>query len=147
MKKSQIHLPDREAIVSGRFYPGSHDALSTEIDELSGNADKLGPFSIEADEELLALISPHAGYVFSGTVAASAFNVLRKIKDKKRIFLIGSNQKETPGITRGEYCLSPKISAARYTMMFLNSTGKLIYRNTALKSSSPSCRKHYIMIL
>ena len=91
MKKSQIHLPDREAIVSGRFYPGSHDALSTEIDELSGNADKLGPFSIEADEELLALISPHAGYVFSGTVAASAFNVLRKIKDKKRIFLIGSS--------------------------------------------------------
>ena len=38
-----------------------------------------------------AIISPHAGYVFSGKVAASAFTALPKKAEYKNIFIIGSS--------------------------------------------------------
>ena len=62
-----------------------------EIEELDNSASKLYPNIAKIKDELLALISPHAGYVFSGIVAASAFNILRNKKGIKRVFLIGSS--------------------------------------------------------
>ena len=40
-----------------------------------------------------ALIVPHAGYVFSGEVAASAFNRIPRGHRYKRIFLIGPSHR------------------------------------------------------
>jgi AmmeMemoRadiSam system protein B len=57
----------RPAAVAGTWYPGTAGALTREIDAYVAAAPD-GP-----DGEILALIAPHAGLMFSGHVAAHAF--------------------------------------------------------------------------
>jgi AmmeMemoRadiSam system protein B len=61
----------RPAAVAGTFYPGSGRSLSASVGDMLAHA-KSG----EAVPK--ALIVPHAGYVYSGPVAASAYAGLRK---------------------------------------------------------------------
>ncbi|MEI8062769.1 MAG: AmmeMemoRadiSam system protein B [Verrucomicrobiota bacterium] len=61
----------REPAVAGLFYPKEPAALSQTLEQLLANA---VPQTLEGD--LRALICPHAGYQFSGPVAASAFRLL-----------------------------------------------------------------------
>lgn len=84
-------LPDRQAAVAGRFYSLSKSELQDELLELFSKAEKLTDKQNIDDEKIQAIISPHAGYVFSGLVAASAYIHLRERKNIKRIFLIGSS--------------------------------------------------------
>jgi AmmeMemoRadiSam system protein B/AmmeMemoRadiSam system protein A len=62
----------RTAAVAGMFYPGDAQALSTELEELLGG--------VEQREPRLgfpkALVVPHAGYIYSGPVAARAYDEL-----------------------------------------------------------------------
>ena len=58
----------RRPAVAGMFYPGSSPDLETMIDGFLAKAEKC---SITG--KLLALIALHAGYVYSGQVAASAY--------------------------------------------------------------------------
>ena len=53
------------------FYPGSRHALQAALAELTANAPAFTGSSVKA------IIAPHAGYVYSGPVAASAFSALR----------------------------------------------------------------------
>lgn len=60
----------RKAAVAGSWYPGSAPALSSALDRhLSETRD------VEGD--LVALIAPHAGLMYSGPVAAHAYRLLR----------------------------------------------------------------------
>ena len=59
----------REAAFAGKFYPGSKYELSKELFSLFNGAKKQN----ESAGRLRALIVPHAGYIFSGKVAASAY--------------------------------------------------------------------------
>jgi len=61
----------RPAAVAGTFYPGSAKALGAEVGAMLANA-----AAVAAPAK--ALIVPHAGYVYSGPVAASAYAALRK---------------------------------------------------------------------
>jgi len=61
----------REPAVAGLFYPKDPSELSRTLDALLAN---VKPQTIEGD--LRALICPHAGYQFSGPVAASAYRLL-----------------------------------------------------------------------
>jgi AmmeMemoRadiSam system protein B len=61
----------RPAAVAGTFYPGDSGVLHTEMASMLAHP-KL------RDIEAKALIVPHAGYVYSGPVAASAYAELRK---------------------------------------------------------------------
>jgi len=61
----------REPAVAGLFYPKEPAVLSQTLDQLLANA---APQTLEGD--LRALICPHAGYQFSGPVAASGFRLL-----------------------------------------------------------------------
>ena len=61
----------RPAAVAGSFYPGNTRALSAAVGDML--ADTRTP---EAPAK--ALIVPHAGYVYSGPVATSAYAALRK---------------------------------------------------------------------
>lgn len=54
--------------VAGAFYPGSPSSLKAMISDFMANAEKR-----PIEGELLALIVPHAGYIYSGQVAASAY--------------------------------------------------------------------------
>jgi len=72
----------RKAAVSGRFYPFSPVQLRKDIEgylSSTQNEDKFPPVNM--------LIVPHAGYVFSGAVAACGYN--RVSKNIKTVFIIG----------------------------------------------------------
>lgn len=62
----------REAAVAGQFYPGTKRALSENVQNLLQKA----PWSGHNDT-VAALISPHAGYPYSGLTAAYGYNALK----------------------------------------------------------------------
>jgi MEMO1 family protein len=83
---SQNKSVDRQPVAAGRFYSADKDALSQDLRQLFEQCKKnTGNLIVRA------IISPHAGYVFSGTVAASAFSAIDKDHVYKNIFLIGSS--------------------------------------------------------
>lgn len=76
----------RPAAVAGTFYPGSTRALADEVDDLLGGADALAP-RVGFPK---ALIVPHAGYIFSGAVAAGAYDAVRPARGiVRRVVLLG----------------------------------------------------------
>lgn len=73
----------REPAVAGTFYPSS----AKEIEQMLG--EWLSPDGKSQRTAPQALIVPHAGYVFSGEVAASAYSRIPRGHKYKRIFLLG----------------------------------------------------------
>src|SRR5436309_7731583 len=63
----------RRAAVAGSWYPGSKSALAAAVDAHLANADR------DVAGELVALVAPHAGLMYSGPVAAHAYRLLRQI--------------------------------------------------------------------
>jgi AmmeMemoRadiSam system protein B len=61
----------REPILAGTWYPEKPEVLSRDIKRYLENAKKE---KIEGD--ILALVSPHAGYMYSGQVAAHAYRLV-----------------------------------------------------------------------
>lgn len=79
----QAHGKVRPAAVAGRFYPGDAASLAAEVDGmLAAATDARGP-------RPKALIVPHAGYVYSGPIAASAYRLLAGHPLPKRVVLLG----------------------------------------------------------
>jgi len=66
--------PVRKAAVAGSWYPGSAPELAAAVDRHLARADR---DDIELRGDLVALISPHAGLMYSGPVAAHAYRLLR----------------------------------------------------------------------
>ena len=73
----------RPAAVAGSFYVGHPQRLRTAV------ADLLAAAPASAGASPKALIAPHAGYVYSGGVAAAAFATLRGGAAMTRVVLIG----------------------------------------------------------
>ncbi|MCJ7514649.1 MAG: AmmeMemoRadiSam system protein B [Dehalococcoidia bacterium] len=70
----------REPIAAGQFYPGSSDGLRKMLESMvDDRADKV---------EAIGLISPHAGYIYSGMVAGA---VISKIKLNDTVVILGPN--------------------------------------------------------
>ena len=59
--------------VSGQFYPGNKNSLSRQIDDFFKNVEQEPALE---DKDILAIIAPHAGYTYSGQVAAYAFKAI-----------------------------------------------------------------------
>jgi MEMO1 family protein len=76
---------DRPTAAAGKFYPGDSSALRKELKELFSES-KPG-----TEDHILALICPHAGYEFSGAVAASGYNQINPDQAYENIFIIGSS--------------------------------------------------------
>jgi MEMO1 family protein len=76
----------RPAAVAGAFYPGNAPQLAAEIGELLDGVERLEPkFCFPK-----ALIVPHAGYIYSGPVAARAYDELAAARGiVKRVVLLG----------------------------------------------------------
>jgi len=73
----------RPAAVAGMFYPADKDQLSQDIETYLGAAKS----TVSPPK---AIIAPHAGYVYSGPIAASAYACLIPVKDKiKKVILLG----------------------------------------------------------
>jgi AmmeMemoRadiSam system protein B/AmmeMemoRadiSam system protein A len=83
---SQTGSNDRQAVAAGRYYSADKETLKKDISKLFETCVKTNVHS-----NVRAIISPHAGYIYSGKVAASAFSVIDRNKSYKNIFLIGSS--------------------------------------------------------
>lgn len=60
----------RPAAVAGMFYPGEPGALAAEVEELLGGVEHSEPRLAPPK----AIVVPHAGYIYSGPVAAAAYD-------------------------------------------------------------------------
>ena len=70
----------RAAAVAGQFYSGSKASLIKELDGL------ICPSIMK--ENAIGMVSPHAGYIYSGAVAASVYSA---IKPKSTYIILGPN--------------------------------------------------------
>src|SRR4030066_1441955 len=61
----------REPVFAGSWYPGNPEVLSRDIQRYLGDAKKE-----KVEGEVVALVSPHAGYMYSGQVAAYAYKLV-----------------------------------------------------------------------
>ncbi|HTT12739.1 MAG TPA: AmmeMemoRadiSam system protein B [Burkholderiaceae bacterium] len=76
----------RPAAVAGLFYPGQPGALRSTLAGLLGGARA----STTAARSMKALIVPHAGYVYSGPIAAAAYAQLEVLRGRiERVVLLG----------------------------------------------------------
>ncbi len=75
----------RQPAVAGSFYPSERDHLEKILEALFLKAK-----SFRADQKPRILIVPHAGIIYSGKVAASAFSLL-KGKNYQRVILLGAS--------------------------------------------------------
>ena len=74
----------RPAAVAGMFYPGAASRLARDVREL------LSAVPVAPWRPPKAVIVPHAGYVYSGPIAASAYARLAPLRDAvKRVVLLG----------------------------------------------------------
>jgi hypothetical protein len=69
----------RKPCVAGRFYPGTKTGLEESVEAFLVDAPK---------EDAVVLISPHAGYMYSGATAGAAFS---SANIPERVILLGPN--------------------------------------------------------
>lgn len=87
MENWSLKQKTRKAAFAGQFYPGEKKELSNQLQQLFEKASSISAES----QQLQAIISPHAGYIFSGEVAASAFKQIPENKVYKRVFVLASS--------------------------------------------------------
>lgn len=82
-------LQVRQPAVAGAFYPAQKQTLANDIHALL-DASRTGHGQNEAYASPKAIIVPHAGYIYSGEVAASAYARLATAHDTiRRVVLLG----------------------------------------------------------
>ena len=91
-------MQTRKPIVAGQFYPGQRNSCVAEINECiqqEKSAESL-------PETIVAGIVPHAGWTFSGSLAALVFSAVKQRHDKVDTFIIF-------GAAHGYYGSSPAV--------------------------------------
>lgn len=77
----------RAAAVAGQFYPGDADELRNSVDKMLAEADTGEPCP-------KAIIAPHAGYIYSGPIAANLYARVRNAAGKiSRVILLGPSHR------------------------------------------------------
>ena len=75
----------RPAALAGSFYPAAAAALRREIGELLGGVETAAVAPVPK-----ALIAPHAGYIYSGPIAAAGYSRLAPARERiRRVVLLG----------------------------------------------------------
>ena len=74
----------RKPIVAGQFYPAGADQCLEGVLECV-NAGKIG---VELPEKITAGIVPHAGWTFSGDLAAMVFSAIKQVQGDVDTFVI-----------------------------------------------------------
>ena len=63
----------RKSVIAGTWYPGSPKVLLADIENFFQNAP-----DVTVDGSIRGLIVPHAGYIYSGQIAAIAYKIMKK---------------------------------------------------------------------
>ena len=77
-------MEQRNAIVAGQFYPADKTGSQEEIQECL--AERNVPKDLP--DEIVAGIVPHAGWVFSGSLAGLVFNSIKAVEEKVDTFIL-----------------------------------------------------------
>ncbi|MDD5063647.1 MAG: AmmeMemoRadiSam system protein B [Phycisphaerae bacterium] len=91
-------MQTRKPVVAGQFYPGDRDSCIAEISECLQEK----PPVKSLPETIVAGIVPHAGWTFSGSLAAMVFSAIKQRCDKVDTFIIF-------GAAHGYYGPSPAV--------------------------------------
>src|SRR5436309_11441280 len=70
----------REPVVAGQFYPASAKQVAAELDQL------IRP--TPAPQDAIAVVVPHAGWMYSGTTAGVVYS---KVRIPDRVVMVGPN--------------------------------------------------------
>jgi AmmeMemoRadiSam system protein B len=84
----------RHQQVAGYFYPAEKDKLQKDISLMLQLAKTEKSF-----DKIFGIISPHAGYIYSGRTAAYAYNLLKNKNYKTVIIISPSHSEFFPGIS------------------------------------------------
>ena len=75
----------RPAAIAGMFYPGKPDVLARNVDALLAAATPAATMAVPK-----AIIAPHAGYIYSGPIAASIYALIAPARARiKRVVVLG----------------------------------------------------------
>ena len=86
-----MHQSIRAPAVSGQFYPADADQLNEQIRTY---LDQANVQSTVNPPRIKAVIVPHAGYIYSGPVAATAYRALQDQADQiERVVLLGPSHR------------------------------------------------------
>lgn len=89
MKNREISNSTREPQFAGKFYPENKSELLNQLNAFFENAKT----QTKASTAPQAIIVPHAGYVFSGQVAANGFQQIPQNMKYKRVFVLASSHR------------------------------------------------------
>lgn len=84
----------RRPVVAGSFYEGNAEALKAQVESCFSSG--FGPGKVPAVDSsgprrVLGLVCPHAGYVYSGSVAANGFSALAADGVPETVVVLGPN--------------------------------------------------------
>lgn len=131
----------RPAAVAGRFYPSDPDALTTLVDST------LDAVAVPEDDKLAAgYVVPHAGYRFSGPIAAQVYARLRRHADViERIVLVGPSHHvrlEGAAVPMVDRWATPLGEVALDTRL----RGELIASRQVVADDAPHEREHSLEV-
>lgn len=92
MKKPEIRKP----AVAGSFYTGDSKSLNTQIENCflhKIGPGKIPPVNPKRQNNIIGLVSPHAGYMYSGPVAANGFYKVALDSKPDTIIILGPNHR------------------------------------------------------
>ena len=78
----------RKPVWAGMFYDKNKESLSSQIDRFLENAQ----IPVIPEGKIMGLISPHAGYIYSGQIAASGYRLVQG-KDYETVIVIGPSHR------------------------------------------------------
>ena len=84
----------RKPAVAGYFYPSDPNKLKKEVETLLALAEPSGSYS-----NIFGIVSPHAGYIYSGRTAAYGFKLLKESSIKTVVIISPSHREYFPGVS------------------------------------------------
>ena len=83
----------RKPAVSGQFYEGEKNRLNDRIKEcfLEERGVKTLPELKKGDKDIIGVVVPHAGYIYSGAIASHSYNMITSNGFADTFILIGPN--------------------------------------------------------
>lgn len=82
-----LSAQDRNPAVAGMFYPGSRVEIEESIKHFFETIDGAGTGAADPQNDLIGIVVPHAGWVYSGKTAARAFAAIKSLEFTQAIFI------------------------------------------------------------
>jgi AmmeMemoRadiSam system protein B len=132
----------RQAAVAGSFYPGNEGALSGMVTNFLKSAVN------EALPDITGLVSPHAGYIYSGQVAACSFKQVEGKKYESVIIIAPSHSEyfDFSSVFNGRAYRTPLGIVEVDTERAERLAGDVTYKNHIKLSDSGHGREHSLEV-